>query len=165
MNAREYLRFVAGMYELSPEVAAGRIDEILSVFGLAGTHDMPIATFSTGMKKKVSLAAAIVHRPRLLVLDEPFDGLDAVVAHSIRGILRQMADGGTTVFVTSHALETIGKFCDSIAVIHKGKIVLQCETKDVREKAVEVLGSSRSLEELFVGLVSESPSVNRLSWL
>ena len=165
MSAREYLRFVAGMYELPPHLAADRIAEILDVFGLAEAHDMPIASFSTGMKKKVSLAAAIIHHPRLLVLDEPFDGLDAVVAHSIKGILRQMAAGGTTVFVTSHALETIEKLCDSVAVMHKGRIVMQCEMKDVREKAVEVLGSSRSLEELFVGLVTESPARNRLSWL
>ncbi|HLF13916.1 MAG TPA: ABC transporter ATP-binding protein [Bacteroidota bacterium] len=165
MNASEYLRFVAGMYELPSRVAADRIAEILEVFGLADTHDMPIASFSTGMKKKISLAAAIIHHPRVLVLDEPFDGLDAVVSHSIKGILRQMAAGGGTVFVTSHALETIEKLCDSIAVIHKGKIVMQCETKDVREKAVEVLGGSRSLEELFVGLVAEFPARNRLSWL
>jgi ABC-2 type transport system ATP-binding protein len=165
MGAREYLGFVAGMYGLPEGVAGERIAEILDVFGLAGTHDMPIESFSTGMKKKVSLAAAIIHHPRLLVLDEPFDGLDAVVAHSIKGILGQMAAGGTTVFVTSHALETIEKLCDSIAVINRGKIVMQCEMKDVREKAVEVLGSYRSLEELFVGLVTDSPARNRLSWL
>ncbi|HLB01372.1 MAG TPA: ABC transporter ATP-binding protein [Bacteroidota bacterium] len=165
MGAEEYLRFVAGMYELPAPLADERIAEILDVFALAETRDMPIAAFSTGMKKKISLAAAIIHHPRLLVLDEPFDGLDAVVAHSIKGILAQMAAGGTTVFVTSHALETIEKLCDSVAVIHGGKIVMRCEMKDVREKAVEVLGSSRSLEELFVGLVRDAPPRNRLSWL
>lgn len=165
MNAREYLQFVAGMYELPVQITADRIAELLDVFGLTDTHEMPIAAFSTGMKKKISLAAAIIHHPRLLILDEPFDGLDAVAAHSIRGILRQMAGGGATVFVTSHALETIEKFCDSIAVIHNGKIILQCEMKDVREKAVAVLGASRTLEELFVGLVRVSPAKNRLSWL
>jgi ABC-2 type transport system ATP-binding protein len=165
MGAREYLRFVAGMHELPEGVAAERIDEILAVFGLDGTRSLPISAFSTGMKKKVSLAAAVIHHPGLLVLDEPFDGLDAVVAHSIKGILRQMADGGATVFVTSHAMETVERLCDEIAVIHRGRIAMRCETKDVRAKALEVLGSSSSLEELFVGLVAESPAIHRLSWV
>jgi len=165
MSAREYLRFVAGMYELPESVATERISEMLDVFGLDEAGENPIASYSTGMKKKVSLSAAIIHNPGLLVLDEPFDGLDAVVAHSFKGILRQMAAGGTTVFVTSHALETIEQLCDSVAVIHRGVIVMQCAMKDVREKAVEVLGASRSLEELFVGLVTDAPARNRLSWL
>lgn len=165
MDAGEYLRFVAGMHGLPGEEAESRIDEILRVLDLAGAGGLPISAFSTGMKKKVSLAAAVIHGPGLLVLDEPFDGLDAVVAHSIKGILRQMADGGATVFVTSHAMETVERLCDEVAVLHRGRIAMRCDTKDVRAKAVEVLGSSTSLEELFVGIVSGSPAKNRLSWL
>ena len=165
MDAREYLGFVASMHGLPAAVAGERIDEILDVFGLDAADGMPISAFSTGMKKKVSLAAAVIHRPELLILDEPFDGLDAVVAHSIKGILRQMAAGGSTVFVTSHAMETVERLCDEVAVIHRGRIVLCCGTRDVRAKAMELLGTSSSLEELFVGLVAESPARNRLSWL
>jgi ABC-2 type transport system ATP-binding protein len=158
MEAREYLTFAAGMHELPAAVAEERIEEILAVFGLDGARGLPISDFSTGMKKKVSLAAAVIHHPGLLVLDEPFDGLDTVVAHSIKGILRQMADAGATVFVTSHAMETVERLCDEIAVIHRGKVVMRCDTKDVRAKAMEILGASSSLEELFVGLVAESPA-------
>jgi ABC-2 type transport system ATP-binding protein len=165
MSAEEYLLFAAGMYALPDGTARARAAELVDVLGLAGAGGMPIGSFSTGMKKKVSLAAAIIHHPRLLVLDEPFDGLDAVVAHAIKGILRRMAGTGTTVFVTSHALETIEKLCDSIAVIHGGRIVMECETRDVREKAAGILGGSSSLEELFVGLVSDEPAKDRLSWL
>ena len=166
MSVREYLRFVAKMYELVPKEIELRIGELLEFFDLADKDDSPIETFSTGMKKKVSLAAAIIHKPKLIVLDEPLEGIDAVAASSIKESLTLMASRGATVLITSHVLDTVERFCSDVAIIHLGKILLQCKTAEIRTKA-KGLGNQTfaSLEELFVELVSDKIRKKHLSWL
>jgi ABC-2 type transport system ATP-binding protein len=157
MDPQEYLRFVGTMYGLSTRDAGHRCGELLEFFDLADKRGDLIRTLSTGMKKKLSLAAAVIHKPRLLILDEPFEGIDALAARSITEALALMVERGVTVVITSHVLATIEKLCTHIAVIHHGKIVLQGKTADVKRRArSSVRGETeeQTLEELFIDLVS-----------
>ena len=167
MSVLEYLTFVGTMYDLSADEAALRTEELLAFFDLEEKGDAPIETFSTGMKKKVSLAAAIIHKPKFVVLDEPLEGIDAVAASAIKESLQFMASRGTTILITSHVLDTVEKFCTDIAIINKGVIILQCKTSEIRTKPIGKMADQifRSLEELFVELVSEKQLKRHLSWL
>jgi ABC-2 type transport system ATP-binding protein len=167
MSAEEYLRFVGTMYDLEAADIEQRTSELLEFFDLTTKGDDPIDSFSTGMKKKVSLAAAIIHKPQLIVLDEPLEGIDALAASSIKESLKMMAEGGATIFITSHVLDTVEKLCDEIAIIHQGKELLQCMTSEIRSRTKDSLGNSSyaSLEELFVDLVSDKVKKRHLSWL
>lgn len=167
MTVRDYLRFVGWMYDLSVEDVEKRADELIDFFDLTDKADSPIDTFSSGVKKKVSLAAAIIQKPQLIVLDEPLEVIDAVAASSIKESLALMASKGTTVLTTSHVLDTIEKFCTGVAIIHHGKILLQCKTTEIRSKAKGTLANQpfESLEELFVELVSDKVRKKHLSWL
>ena len=168
MDPWEYLRFVGLMYGLSTGESDRRSDELLEFFDLAGKRGDLIRTFSTGMKKKVSLAAAIIHKPRILILDEPFEGIDALAASSIKEALMMMVGRDMTVMITSHVLATIEKLCSHIAVIHHGKVILQGKTADVKRHArshsqrdVE----EQTLEDLFIDLVSPRTGKKPLSFI
>ncbi len=168
MEPLEYLRFVGLMYGLSRREAEHRSEELLEFFDLADRRGDLIRTFSTGMKKKVSLAAAIIHRPRMLILDEPFDGIDPLAAKSISETLKMMVERGLTVLITSHVLATIEKLCSHVAVIHWGKVILQGKTAEVKRQARA--GShdhmaEPTLEELFIDLVSSRTPKKPLSYL
>jgi ABC-2 type transport system ATP-binding protein len=167
MPAKDYLKFVGAMYGLDNKTTEHRTDELLEFFDLTSKEDEPIETYSTGMKKKVSLAAAVIHQPRLVVLDEPLEGIDALASSAIKETLKMMASNGTTVLITSHVLETIEKLCSDVAIIDRGKILLQCRTEEIRSKVKGELNSSTyaSLEELFVDLVSDKVKKKHLSWL
>ena len=167
MSAKDYLQFVGTMYELPQDETDRRVHELVEFFDLSDKHDTPIGTFSTGMKKKVSLAAAIIHGPQLVVLDEPLEGIDAVAASSIKETLTLMASKGTTILITSHVLDTVEKFCTDLAVIHQGKILLQCKTSEIRTHMKSTMSNQAfaSLEELFVELVSDRTRRKHLSWL
>jgi ABC-2 type transport system ATP-binding protein len=167
MTGREYLQFVGEMYDVLPDALSGRADELLEFLDLEEKgHDL-IGTYSTGMKKKISLAAAIIHKPRLVILDEPLEGIDALSASEIKGLLKLMAQRGTTVFMTSHVLDTIEKICDELAIIDRGRLVLQCEKEKVRGMVKNVIQEEHvsNLEQLFVGLVGKRKTKDTLSWL
>ena len=168
MSAKEYLNFAGVMYGLTPGVATRRALELLEFFDLPQHDVSPIQTYSTGMKKKVSLAAAVIHNPRLVILDEPLEGVDALAASSIKESLAIMASKGTTILITSHVLDTVEKFCTEVAIIHEGKVLLQCGTDEIRSRAKGALADATyaSLEELFVDLVSDKVKQKKhLSWL
>jgi ABC-2 type transport system ATP-binding protein len=167
MGGGPYLRFVGEMYGLPPETADERTSELLSFFEMADKRDDPIGTYSTGMKKKISLAAAMIHKPKFIVLDEPLEGIDALAASSIKETLTMTAAHGATIFITSHVLDTIERFCTDVAIIHAGKVILQCPTKDIRKRARKTIGryGSESLEDLFVELVSDRTKHRHLSFL
>lgn len=164
MPADEYLRFIGTMHGLPPDVAEGRAEELLGFFDLAVRTGEPISGFSTGMKKKVSLAAALIHGPELLVLDEPLDGIDPVAAASVKRALTMMAARGGTVLITSHVLDTVEKLCGEIAVVHEGRTLIQCRTDEVRRLASGTL-STGPLEQLFVGMVGGDAPERQLSWI
>ena len=122
LTARENLQLVA---RLHPEVENGRIDELLELVGLTHAAKRKVQGFSTGMKQRLGLGAALLHRPSLIILDEPTNGLDPAGMREVRTLIRQLADDGITVFLSSHLLHEVEQVCDRIAVIRQGQIVAQ----------------------------------------
>jgi ABC-2 type transport system ATP-binding protein len=167
MAAREYLAFVGTLRGLPPAETERRSAELLDFFDLASKAHDPIGVLSTGMKKKISLASAMIHAPRLLVLDEPLEGIDALAASAIKETLQLMAGRGTAVLITSHVLETVERLCDAIVMIDGGRIVLQGTTRELQAAAAESLpaGSGGSLEALFLRRVGGRGDHPKLSWL
>lgn len=167
MTAREYLRFAAIMYEIPMRDAVTRTEDLLDFLDLAGRANDPIATYSTGMKKKVSLAAAIIHKPKVVILDEPLEGIDALTSSAIKKALRHIAHSGSTVMITSHNLDTLERLCGDIGIIHQGRVLLQCTMAELLEKVKSSPGgeAGESLEEIFLKLVSAPATVHLPSWL
>ena len=167
MSAPEYLHFVGTMYGLSEPDVESRTAELLEFFDLEEKADEPIASFSTGMKKKVSLASAIIHKPQLVILDEPLEGIDARASNAIKESLTLMASKGTTIFITSHVLDTVERLCTDVSIIHQGKTLLNCKTNEIRTLVRGALKEERyqSLEELFVDVVAEKARKRHLTWL
>ena len=148
LSARELLRFVGDLYELNPGKIAERGDELLRVFDLAEVRDDPIDSYSHGMKQKIALAAALIHDPKVLVLDEPTVGLDPKSARLIKDMLRQLADRGAAVFLSTHILEIAEHMCDRIGIINRGNLVAVGTMDELR-----ALGKGeRSLEDIFLSL-------------
>jgi len=149
MSAREYLDFVGRMYEMPSGLIQKRCEELLSMLDLDGNKLME--AFSLGMRKKAALAAAIIHSPPIVILDEPFSGIDATTSSKVRQTLKNMVDEGKTVFFSSHILETVERISREIGIIHQGKL-LSCGTLDeVRRDAG--CGPDSSLEDVFLTLV------------
>jgi len=148
LSARELLRFVGDLYELPRQKVDERIEELLRLFDLTEVQDDLIDSFSHGMKQKAALAAALIHDPRVLVLDEPTVGLDPKSARLIKDMLRQIADRGSAVFLSTHILEIAERMCDRIGIIDKGRLVAVGTMDQLR-----ALGKGeRSLEDIFLSL-------------
>ena len=149
LTGREHLVFVARVFGLSRREAGRRADELLGAMELAQDSRKLIADYSFGMKKKLGLAAALIHGPELLFLDEPFEGVDAVAKQSLTALLSGLVRRGRlTVFLTSHVLEVVERLCTHLGVIHKGRLVAQGTLP-------EVMGGAPSLSDAFVQLVGE----------
>jgi ABC-2 type transport system ATP-binding protein len=148
LTGREMLRFVGDLYQLDRLQTARRIDELLRLFDLSQAGDDSIDSYSHGMQQKTSLAAALMHDPKVLVLDEPTVGLDPKSARLIKDILRQMAERGSAVFLSTHILEIAERMCDRIGIINKGKLIAVGTMDELR-----ALGQGEtSLEDIFLGL-------------
>lgn len=149
LTGRELLRFVGDLYNLDRQQVTRRIDELLRILDLTAAADDTIDSYSHGMQQKTSLAAALVHDPRVLVLDEPTVGLDPKSARLIKDILRQLAERGASVFLSTHILEIAERMCDRIGIINKGNLVAIGTMDELRN-----LGKSgeTSLEDIFLGL-------------
>jgi ABC-2 type transport system ATP-binding protein len=149
LSGRELLRFVGDLYNLDRQQVAQRTEELLRVLDLAEAADNTIDSYSHGMQQKASLAAALMHDPKVLVLDEPTVGLDPKSARLIKDLLRQMAERGAAVFLSTHILEIAERMCDRIGIINKGELVAVGTMDELRSlgKAGEV-----SLEDIFLGL-------------
>jgi len=149
LTGRELLRFVGDLYNLDRAQVTHRIDELLRILDLTAAADDTIDSYSHGMQQKTSLAAALVHDPRVLVLDEPTVGLDPKSARLIKDILRQLAERGAAVFLSTHILEIAERMCDRIGIISKGELVAMGTMDELRN-----FGKSgeTSLEDIFLGL-------------
>ena len=149
LTGRELLRFVGDLYSLDRQRLAQRSEELLRVLDLNEAADQTIDSYSHGMQQKASLAAALMHDPKVLVLDEPTVGLDPKSARLIKDILRQMAERGTAVFLSTHILEIAERMCDRIGIIDKGALAAVGTMNELRSlgKAGET-----SLEDIFLGL-------------
>src|SRR5450631_4458589 len=132
LTAPEYLRFVGRMYGLDRETTNQRTDELLEFMQLANENKKLITDFSHGMQKKLALAAAVIHGPKVLFLDEPFEGVDAIAAGTLKAMLQRMIARGVTIFLTSHVLEIVERLCTHIGIIHRGKLVAQGSIDELR---------------------------------
>jgi ABC-2 type transport system ATP-binding protein len=169
LTGPEYLSFVGRMYRLDRAVLEARITELIELLGLSDAPRKLIVDYSHGMKKKLAFAAAVIHEPRLLFLDEPFEGIDAVASRLIKRILNQLLASGVTIFLTSHILEIVERLCDHIAIIDRGRLVASGTLDELRSGAASASddpSAARTLEELFIGLVGSDDRLGRgLSWL
>ncbi len=148
LSGRELLRFVGDLYELDHNQIERRIDELLNLFDLYQAGDDPIDSYSHGMQQKTALAAALMHDPKVLVLDEPTVGLDPRSARMIKDMLRQMANRGAAVFLSTHILEIAERMCDRIGIIDKGELIAIGTMEELRS-----LGKGEtSLEDIFLSL-------------
>lgn len=148
LSGRELLRFVGSLYRLPPEQVRRRTDELLRLFELAQAGDDTIDSYSHGMQQKTALAAALVHDPRVLVLDEPTVGLDPRSARLIKDLLRQMADRGAAVFLSTHILEIAERMCDRIGIINQGRLIAVGTMDQLRSLSA----GKTSLEDIFLNL-------------
>jgi ABC-2 type transport system ATP-binding protein len=158
LSGREMLLY-AGLLRGMPEgEVLARAGELLDVLGLTGDADKLIVDYSHGMKKKTALACALLHRPPVLVLDEPFEGIDPVSAINIRNVLERYTAAGGTVILSSHMMDLVERICDHVAVIAAGRIVANGPIAELR--------NGGRLEDAFVDLIGVAPAVaGTLSWL
>jgi len=158
LTGAEFLEFVGRMYRLERSVARERTRELLALFELSGEPRKLITDYSKGMRKRLAMAASLIHRPDLFLMDEPFEGVDAVGARLMKDILLDQVRRGATVFLTSHVLEVVERLCDRVAIIHQGRLVMDGAMSDLRT-------DTDTLEDLFVRAVGAGRAPETLDWL
>ncbi|HUA96961.1 MAG TPA: ABC transporter ATP-binding protein [Terracidiphilus sp.] len=172
LTAPEYLRFVGRMYGLDRSTTERRTEELLEFMQLAGDSRKLVTDFSHGMQKKLALAAAVIHGPKVLFLDEPFEGVDAIAAGMLKTMLQGMIQRGATIFLTTHVLEIVERLCSHVAIIHQGRLVANGSLEELRAGVASTLpgaGDSQRLplEEIFLSIVGAAgmEPAQELSWL
>lgn len=150
MSGIKYLNFIADIFGVSAADRISRIEKYAALFEISGDLEKPISSYSHGMKQKLAIIAAWMHAPRLIIMDEPFVGLDPKASHILKGMMRSFCDAGGAIFFSTHVLEVAEKLCDKVAIIKGGKLI-RCGTME------EVKGDE-SLEEVFLELVDENGS-------
>lgn len=158
LTGAEFLEFVGRMYGLARPLAKRRALELLDLFELSAETRKLIAEYSKGMRKRIAMAASLIHRPELFLMDEPFEGVDAVGARLMKDILLDQVRHGATIFLTSHVLEVVERLCDSAAIIHHGRIVAEGRMAELR-------AGSETLEDVFVRTVGAGREYEKLEWL
>lgn len=148
MTGIKYLNFVADIFGVSAADRQDRIRQYAGLFELTEDLAQPIAAYSHGMKQKLAIISAWLHRPRLILMDEPFVGLDPKAAHLLKGMMRQVCDEGGAIFFSTHVLEVAEKLCDKVAIIQGGKLI--------RSGTMEEVKGDDSLEDVFLELEGES---------
>jgi ABC-2 type transport system ATP-binding protein len=178
LTGAEYLNFVGRMYGLDRSTAALRTKELLEFMQLADEGKKLVADYSLGMQKKLALAAAVIHGPRILFLDEPFEGVDAIAAGTLKALLQRMISRGVTVFLTSHVLEIVERLCSYVAILDRGRLVAEGSLEQLRA-GIELptppreaadspspAGEKLTLEQIFIRVVGSSHRPQQeLSWL
>ncbi len=147
LSAREYLDLVASLHHLPPASTRPRIEELLDRFGLSAAIDQRLSEFSKGMKQKVLIVSALMHRPEVLFLDEPLTGLDASAALVVKELIRGLAAQGRTIFFCSHVLEVVERICTRIVIINEGRTIADGTAADIAAAA-----GAPTLEEAFVAM-------------
>ncbi len=175
LTGAEFLNFVGRMYGLERETAAKRTAELLDFTQLADQPQKLVADYSHGMQKKLALAGAVIHGPKVLFLDEPFEGVDAIASGTLKSMLQRMIARGATIFLTSHVLEIVERLCSHVAIIHQGRLVAQGSLDELRAGVEAQTSDGRSqpssgekltLEQIFLRTVGgSSRSEQELSWL
>lgn len=163
LTGEEFLTFSGRMYGLPLDEARRRTADLLELMELVEAKDKLIVDYSMGMRKKVALASALIHRPRVMFLDEPFNGIDPISVRAIRQVLRQLTEHGTTIFFSSHVMEVVERLCTRVAIINHGRIVGEGTIAELRANAAA--GGDSSLEDIFLKLVEARADDETLSWL
>jgi ABC-2 type transport system ATP-binding protein len=169
LTGSEYLHFVGRMYGLDGATTEKRTAELLDFMQLRDREKTLIADYSHGMQKKLALAAAVIHGPRILFLDEPFEGVDALAAGALKALLGRMTERGVTIFLTSHVLEIVERLCSHVAIIHQGRLVAQGSLEELRAGIPGAEGEKKTLEQIFLSIVGQSGGeqsrLEELTWL
>lgn len=169
LTGSEYLNFAGRMYGLGRSTAAQRAAELLDFMELADKPKTLITDYSHGMQKKLALAAAVIHGPKVLFLDEPFEGVDAVASGTLKIMLQRMISRGVTIFLTSHVLEIVERLCTHVGIINDGRLVAQGPLDELRSHVAAGTGEQTektTLEQFFLQAVGGSRRENQeLSWL
>lgn len=148
MTGIKYLNFIADVFGVDAQTRRERIRTYADTFELTGDLAQPIAAYSHGMKQKLAIISAWLHAPKLIIMDEPFVGLDPKAAHTLKGMMRELCDAGGAIFFSTHVLEVAEKLCDKVAIIKGGKLI--------RSGTMEEVKGDDSLEEVFLELEEES---------
>jgi ABC-2 type transport system ATP-binding protein len=180
LTGSEFLNFAGRMYGLDRETAAKRSAELLDFMQLADQPKKLVTDYSHGMQKKLAMAAAVIHGPKVLFLDEPFEGVDAIAAGTLKAMLQGMIARGATIFLTSHVLEIVERLCSHVAIIQQGRLVAQGSLEELRA-GVEAQtpagsgeggdgstpsGEKMTLEQIFLRTVGGARHTEQeLSWL
>lgn len=147
MTGIGFLNFVADVFGVEADVRQERINRYAGNFELTDDLSQPISAYSHGMKQKLAIISALIHAPELIIMDEPFVGLDPKAAHTLKGIMREMCDEGRAIFFSTHVLEVAEKLCDKVAIIKSGRLIKSGTMEEVR--------GDTSLEEVFLDLEEE----------
>jgi ABC-2 type transport system ATP-binding protein len=148
LTGNEYINFIADMYEIPLELRKNKINEYATMFEIKDVLNQPISSYSHGMKQKIALISALVHNPKVLILDEPFVGLDPSAIFDVKKIMQQMVSEGKTIFFSTHILDVAEKLCSRVAIIKNGKIMAEGSMKEVK--------GNESLEDVFLELDRET---------
>jgi len=164
LSGREFVTFSGHMYGVPEVDVRRRTEELIQVLDLAGDADKLIVDYSVGMRKKIALAAAIIHRPRVLFLDEPFEGIDPISSRVIRDILHDLTRRGTTIFFSSHIMEVVEHLATRVGIINQGVLMAEGTLQELRQRAS---GDNKdaSLEDIFLNVVGARNENHNLSWL
>jgi len=173
LTAPEYLRFVGRMYGLDKATTNQRTDELLEFMQLADQGRKLVTDFSHGMQKKLAMAAAVIHGPKVLFLDEPFEGVDAIAAGMLKTMLTGMISRGATIFLTTHVLEIVERLCSHVAIISQGRLVANGSLEELRAGVASTVPGTEqtqrlTLEEIFLSIVGadgQQESAQELTWL
>ncbi|MGD0940124.1 MAG: ABC transporter ATP-binding protein [Terracidiphilus sp.] len=173
LTAPEYLHFVGRMYGLDRETTRQRTNELLEFMQLANESRKLVTDFSHGMQKKLAMAAAVIHGPKVLFLDEPFEGVDAIAAGMLKTMLQGMLNRGATIFLTTHVLEIVERLCSHVAIISQGHLVANGSLDELRAGVASTLPGSGeeqrlTLEEIFLSIIGAGGQIDpaqELSWL
>ncbi len=148
LTGLEFINFMCDVYEVDSSLRAERLDKYLALFNLADKIKSPIKSYSHGMKQKINIIGALIHEPKLWVLDEPLTGLDPTSAYELKKLMREHANKGNIVFFSSHVLDVVEKVCDKVGIIDDGNLVMTSSVEDVRRS------KNPSLEDLFIKITS-----------
>lgn len=158
LTGSEFIEFTGRMYRLERNTARERARELMDLFELEAGSRKLIGEYSKGMRKRVAMAAALIHRPQLFLMDEPFEGVDAMGARLMKEILLDQVRQGVTIFLTSHVLEVVERLCDRVAIIHHGQLVVESSMAELRS-------GSETLEDIFVRTIGSARAGEPLEWL
>ena len=164
LTGKEFLVFAGHMYGLPSNMIYQRSEELLNILTLKEDADKLIVDYSVGMRKKIALAAALIHSPQVLFLDEPFEGIDPISSRTMRDIMRGLTQHGTTIFFSSHIMEVVERLCTRVGIINQGVLVAEGTLQELRERASGE-DKDATLEDIFLNVVGAHEESHNLSWL